>query len=377
MSRRFGLKNLMLVAGGTGGHILPAIAFGDWVRREKPDVRISFVSGSRPVELEIYRASNIEPFVLDASGSPLGISGLRSLKRWMELPRCFFRTNRLMKRIKPDLCIMFGGYISIPALILGRLRGIRSALHEQNALAGRVTRMAARLGVPIASGWKKCEPLPSEKHTLTGVPFRHLGRISANDARHIFGIGGEEIKGPVVSVMTGSLGSESLVEILAALSSRDIFSSWHFYVTDPGVEKPTKIGNGVTKIPQMWDISPFYAICDLLITRGGASTLAEVEALGKPVVVAPWRGAKDDHQMKNALCVSDSEKIRIWDERNDTVQDLEEKLLSLQTNFLRKNGDSENLLYNAGEASETSCRRLWDYVIGIFEGENECRAQIP
>ena len=138
-----------------------------------------------------------------------------------------------------------------------------------------------------------------------------------------------------------------------------------------------KIGHGVTKLPQIWDISPFYAIADLLLTRGGASTLAEVGALGKPAILAPWRGATDDHQMKNALCLSDSKKISIWDERNDSLKDLEEKLQSLHTNFIRKNGDSVNLLYNAGEASETSCRRLWDYVLGLFEGENQCRARTP
>jgi len=370
MNRGFGLKNLMLVAGGTGGHILPAIAFGDWVRRKKPDVRVAYVSGSRPIELEIYRASKIEPFVLDASGSPLGISGFRSLLRWMELVRGFFQTNRLMKRIKPDICIMFGGYISIPALLAGQLRGIHSALHEQNALAGRVTRMAARFGVSIASGWKKCEPLAPEKYTHIGVPLRRFGQISAEDARHILGISEENVKGPVVSVMTGSLGSEKLVEILTTLSARENLSSWHFLILDPIVEEPVKIGRGVTKIPRMWDISPFYAASDLLLTRGGASTLAEVEALDKPAVVAPWRGAKDDHQMKNALCLSDSKKISIWDERHDSLMDLEEKLLSLHANFIRKNGDSGNLLYNAGRASETSCRKLWDHVIGLFGEEN-------
>ena len=369
MSRGFGPKNLMLIAGGTGGHILPAIAFGDWMRREKPDVRVDYVSGSRPVELEIYRASGIEPFILDASGSPLGVSDLRSLKRWMELLRGFFRINRLMKRIKPDLCIMFGGYVSIPALFVGRLRGIRSVLHEQNALAGRVTRIAARLGVSIASGWKECEPLSPKKHTTVGVPFRRIGYFPAEDARRLLGISEEDVKGPVVSVMTGSLGSESLVEILTALSERENFSSWHFYVLDPGVTEPVKVRTGVTRMPQMWDISPFYFISDMLLTRGGASTLVEVEALGKPAVIAPWRGAKDDHQMKNALCAADSKKISIWDEKNDSLQDLEEKMLAAQRNLCRKNGDSVNLLYNAGETSDNSCRRLWDYVIGLFGEE--------
>ena len=371
------MKNLMLVAGGTGGHILPALAFGEWIRREKPDVKVDYVSGSRNVELEIYRAFNVEPLVLEVSGSPLGVSGVRSLVRWMELLRGFFRINGLMKRDKPDFCVMFGSYISIPALFAARFAGIRSALHEQNAFAGSVTRMAARLCVPIVSGWKRCEPLSSDKHRVVGVPLRRFRQVSKEEARRILGIREEEIKGPVVSVMTGSLGSESLVETLLSLSDRERFSSWHFYVIDPAAGEPVKIGRSVTKISRTWDIAPFYAISDLLLTRGGASTLAEVEALGKPAVVAPWRGAKDDHQLKNALSLSDSNRISIWDERNESIDDLGEKLFSLQANISAANGDCLNLLYNAHETGDTSCGRLWNCIAGLFEEETKWRARTP
>ncbi|MDR3077105.1 MAG: UDP-N-acetylglucosamine--N-acetylmuramyl-(pentapeptide) pyrophosphoryl-undecaprenol N-acetylglucosamine transferase [Synergistaceae bacterium] len=364
------MNSLLLIAGGTGGHIVPAIAFGEWVRREKPYVRVDYVSGSRPVELEIYRASDIEPFVLDASGSPLGASGLRSIKRWAGLLRGFLQTNHIMKRVKPDLCLMFGGYISFPALIAARLRGIRSVLHEQNALAGRVTRIAAKLGVPIASGWKDCEPLPHSSYKPVGVPIRRLVNIEKEDAWKTIGAGSDPQCGPTVSVMTGSLGSEKIVEILAKISALADFSSWRFLIVDPGVGKPLKVGGNVTKLPQMWDISPFYAVADLLLTRCGASTLAEVNALGKPAVIAPWGSAADDHQMKNARCVSDFEKIRIWDEKNDSLNDLADKLLELYNNYVGKNGDLVNLLYNAGEASETNCRRLWDFVVDFFKEES-------
>jgi UDP-N-acetylglucosamine--N-acetylmuramyl-(pentapeptide) pyrophosphoryl-undecaprenol N-acetylglucosamine transferase len=360
--------SMMIVAGGTGGHIFPAIAFGDWVRREKPGVELNYVSGSRGVELEIYRSLNIEPLVLGASGSPLGVSGARSLKRWGELLLGFVQANRFMKRAKPDLCLMFGGYVSFPALVVGLMRGIRSVMHEQNALAGRVTKIASALGVPVASGWKDCEPLAPARYTRVGVPVRPLKSMSGRDAFKVLGVNLPD--GPVVSVMTGSLGSESMMDMLTNLAALDALASWNFLVIDPSAGEPAEISRGVTSIPRMWDISPFYAAGDLLVTRGGASTLAEAEALGKPAIVIPWRGAKDDHQMKNALSASDSEKILIWDEKNDSLTDLANKLQNLYAKFISKNGVSGNLLYNADEASETNCRRLWDFVVDLFKGES-------
>jgi UDP-N-acetylglucosamine--N-acetylmuramyl-(pentapeptide) pyrophosphoryl-undecaprenol N-acetylglucosamine transferase len=359
---------MTLVAGGTGGHILPAIAFGDWVRREKPDVGLSYLSGSRAVELDIYRASDIEPFALGASGSPLGASGLVSAKRWVELISSFLQAGRLLKKLKPDICILFGGYVSIPALFAGRIRGTRQVLHEQNALAGRATRIAAKLGVPIASGWKECERLKRSTFTCVGVPVRQIRGMAKDEAWKAIGAR-PAFAGPVVSVMAGSLGSKNMVEITAGLSKLDRFSSWNFFVVDPEAGAPSKLGRNLTALPLMWDIAPLCAVSDLWITRGGASTLSEIRAIGKPAAVIPWRGARDDHQMKNALSAAESDKIRVWDEKHDSPADLADKIQGLHANYVSKNGDSANLLYNAGDAGETNCRRLWNFVSDCWKGD--------
>jgi UDP-N-acetylglucosamine--N-acetylmuramyl-(pentapeptide) pyrophosphoryl-undecaprenol N-acetylglucosamine transferase len=357
----------MLVAGGTGGHILPAVAFGDWLCREKPKINVSYMSGSRAVELEIYRASNIEPFVLSASGSPMGVSGTRRLKRFAELPKSFLQANRIMKKLSPDICVMFGGYISMPALFAVKMRGIRSVLHEQNARAGRVTRIAARLRVPIASGWKDCEPLPASLRTEVGVPIRRFKSVGKDEARLFLGV--NEDKGvPLVTVMTGSLGSEKLPEVILRLTRLGEFSSWKFLIIDSSVGISQSAGKNVVRMPRMWDISALYAASDVLITRGGASTLSEIEALGIPSVVVPWRKASDDHQMKNALAVA-SEKIKIWDEDKDSLTDLSDKLQKLYTSYCHENRDTGNLLYNACETGEKSCRRLWEFVADFMRGD--------
>jgi UDP-N-acetylglucosamine--N-acetylmuramyl-(pentapeptide) pyrophosphoryl-undecaprenol N-acetylglucosamine transferase len=359
---------MMLVAGGTGGHILPAIAFGDWICREKPKINVSYVSGSRAVELEIYRYSRIEPFVLSASGSPMGISGMRRFKRFAELAASFFQANHLMKKLSPDICVLFGGYISMPALFAGKMRGICSVLHEQNARAGRVTRIAARLRVPIASGWKDCEPLSDSRYIKVGVPIRRLKSMMKNEARLFLGVNDDDERTPLVTVMTGSLGSEKLLEVISDLTKLDEFSSWRFLIIDSGINISQSAGKNVTRMPRMWDISALYAASDLLITRGGASTLSEIEALGIPSVVAPWRKASDDHQMKNAHAVT-SEKIEIWDEEEDSLMDLSYKLQRLYTNYCCGNRYTGNLLYNACETGEKNCRRLWEFIAGFMRGD--------
>jgi UDP-N-acetylglucosamine--N-acetylmuramyl-(pentapeptide) pyrophosphoryl-undecaprenol N-acetylglucosamine transferase len=357
----------MLVAGGTGGHILPAIAFGDWLRREKPHVRIDYMSGSRPIEREIYGASNIEPRVIGITGSPTGVKGVRSLSRWADLIKGVVEAGRALKNFSPDACVMFGGYASVPALAAGRAGGIYSVLHEQNALAGRVTKLASKLGVKIASGWKNCEGLKRSRYTPVGVPIRRMPLMPKETAWDALGLRPPAGSGPVVSVMTGSLGSGGMANILTELAGRESFSSWFFLLLDPESAAPRSAGN-IVRLPRVWDISPLYSVSDMLITRGGASTLTEAIAARKPAVVVPWRGAADDHQMKNALAAS-GEMTLVWDERGDSIDELALKLKRLHGKYTRENGFESNLLYNSGEAAETNCRRLWSFVVNCRKGE--------
>ena len=363
-------RKMILVAGGTGGHILPAIAFGDWLRREKPYVGIDYMSGSRPVEREIYHASDIEPCAIGITGSPSGIKGVRSLLRWVDLMKGIREAGRILKNMSPDACVLFGGYASVPALLAGRAKGIYTVLHEQNALAGRVTKLASKFGVKIASGWDICEGLKRSRYTPVGVPIRRMPFTPKETAWKMLGVCPYTGSGPVVSVMTGSLGSGGMTDILMELTKLEPFRSWFFLLLDPGNETPRSAGN-IVHLPRMWDISPLYSVSDMLITRGGASTLTEAIAMRKPTVAVPWRGAADDHQMKNALTAFavSGEMTLVWDERTDSMDGLASKLEHLYDKYIRRNGFEANLLYNSSDAAETNCRRLWDFVANYWKGE--------
>jgi UDP-N-acetylglucosamine--N-acetylmuramyl-(pentapeptide) pyrophosphoryl-undecaprenol N-acetylglucosamine transferase len=153
-------RKILIVAGGTGGHIFPALAFGRWILDQKKNEGVSYLSGDRPLELEIYASQGIEPYRLFLSGSPLGSpSILRNARRWMELFRSFFQVGRFLRRERPDACFLFGGYVSLLPLLWCRFLKIPILAHEQNACAGKVTKLASYLGAPVAAGWSQCRGL--------------------------------------------------------------------------------------------------------------------------------------------------------------------------------------------------------------------------
>jgi UDP-N-acetylglucosamine--N-acetylmuramyl-(pentapeptide) pyrophosphoryl-undecaprenol N-acetylglucosamine transferase len=360
-----GPERVMLAAGGTGGHILPAVAFGKWLFVNHPGVEVCYMSGSRRIELEIYRSLKIEPLALKIEGSPVGAPWGKKLRRWKDLIRSVSQATKIMKEKRPELCVLFGGYSSFAALMAAIAGKIPAIIHEQNADAGRVTRIALFLGISIASGWENCHPLARKNFVRVGVPIRPIRSMEKDEAIEALGLNAELADGPAVAVMTGSLGSEKLTKTMEELSSMDGFASWSFLAIDHEADAPKKISRNFTRLPKMWDIAPLYNIADILITRGGASTLAEVEASGLPSIIVPWRRASGDHQMKNAMELARLGRAGIWDEDSDKLADLAEKLKKLHRSHGATRRDIGKRMYNA---SENICERLWNHCCGLREG---------
>ena len=357
---------ILLVSGGTGGHIWPAITFGRWIEHNQKGVKVQYMSGVRPLELEIYGSEKITPFKINVSGSPLGAPKGEKLKRWREIMGAFWQTKKMLKSEAPDLCVLFGGYISLTALLACRLLGIPAVLHEQNAQAGRVTRLAAVMKTPVASGWKDCYPLRSGRFTHVGVPVRAFPSMSRSEAWRYLNVPFPMHGSPVVAVMTGSLGSRRVSGIVEELSGMKKFSSWSFLMIDHEIKQAVRSRPNLIFLPKMWDIAPLYNMADLLITRGGASSLSEVVASGIPAVVVPWRRALDDHQMKNSLSIAKSPKIFVWDEEFGTVEDLSAILSLLHSSYPNAVIDINKKMYNV---AERICTDLWRVVAGHVKGD--------
>ncbi len=286
-------RKILIVSGGTGGHIFPSIVLG---KRFESDGRIvKWLCGSRNLELEIYSSSGIEPLKITLSGSPLGSKSVfKIFKRTGDLIKSFFETLKYIREFQPDIIFLFGGYVSFAPLIIAKFKKIPLRLHEQNAVAGRVTRISERLGVLILTGWKNCRGI--KKFIYAGIPVRKPERITRKKALEILDLKIADNK-KIIGVAGGSLGSGTLSEVLkktaATLKNNDI----DFVFLSSKVK--TDFENTHFILPQ-WDMNPFYSICDVLVCRSGGSTLAESLKWEIPTVTVPWSGAADNHQEANA-----------------------------------------------------------------------------
>ena len=285
-------EKFLIASGGTGGHIFPAIVFGK--NLEKNGAEVSWLCGSRKLEQEIYHSSGIQPFSLAIAGSPLGVKSLTKIfARFIDLIKSFFQTAKYIKNFKPDAIYLFGGYISFAPLIIAIIKKIPVTLHEQNAVAGKVTRIASKLGVKIITGWPVCEGI--KNFTYVGIPVRDPVKIPKHEALKILDLNIPE-NSKIIGVAGGSLGSGPLSEIL--IKAAEICKNFEFVFLSAHEKKDT--GN-VHFLLAQWDMNPFYSICDALVCRAGGSTLSEVLKWKIPAVTIPWPGAMDNHQEKNAL----------------------------------------------------------------------------
>lgn len=352
------MNHICLVAGGTGGHILPAIAFGEWIRARHREVNVSFVCGSRPAEREMYEGLGIKPYVLSTSGSPFGVSGLvQKLSRIKELCRSYFEFKRMIKRHPVDACVLFGGYVSLIPLIACHLFRIPAVVHEQNGVAGRTTRLSRFLGKEVAAGWSVCTPFPSGEFHVTGIPVRKFTMKSPEEAWSELGFSEPLPKGKIVGVLGGSLISQRLIQLSSAVVQDPIFEGISFLILGaiPGNGSTGCKENGpgdIYSIEKQRDMSGFYSLIDAAVTRGGASTLAELAALGIPAVVVPWPQAADNHQEINARCFVERNAGEIW--REDKAPELLKK--SLRTVLGKERGSERPFI--EGDESESLWRLI-------------------
>ncbi len=297
------IRRLCIVAGGTGGHIVPAIAFAQWVAISHPDVEIRFVHGSRDMEKEIYEAHGIESVRFPVSGSPLGVSfGIKQLRRWTEMIQSTFMAWKFVKMIFPDIVLLFGGYVSVPFLLASKARSVKAFVHEQNASMGIVSRMALCMGVPVLEGWTRTGTFQKcARNLFVGVPVREFSRLSRCDALEKLRIRGIPVNAPIVGILGGSLGSQELVECISCVSKDVFFSSWHFLIQG---DASRDISPNIHVCTRSWSMIPFYSALDIALSRAGGSTLAELLGYGIETIVVPWKESSGGHQIENAKLFS-------------------------------------------------------------------------
>ena len=341
-------KTIILAAGGTGGHMFPARALAEVLRMR--GWRIVLITDQRGAALS-DGFSTKERHVIPAA-SLGGKNPIRLVMGMFSLLAGIVKSLWLILRTRPALVAGFGGYPSFPALAAARLSFTPIVLHEQNCVLGRTNRVFAKRAKLIASGFDVLEKLPptaKARHVMTGNPLRAsiLAGMDKQPAQT-----GDRLH---LLVLGGSLGAKILGEAVPAavkllpksLQSRlDVVQQTREEQLDTLKKIYAGAGMQAELAPFFDDVADRLARADLVIARAGASSVAEIAAMGKASILIPLAIAMDDHQMRNAQSLAAHEAADVIAEEKLTPERLAALMMTRLENSedLQKRGAAARAL---------------------------------
>ena len=299
--------NILISGGGTGGHIFPALSIANALKR-RLDCNILFVGADNRMEMEKVPAAGYEITGLPVAGFNRK-NLLKNVPVLLKLWKSIRKARRIVKDFKPDIAIGVGGYASGPTLKAAQKAGVPTLLQEQNSYAGVTNKLLAAKAAKICVAYDGMERFfPADRIIKTGNPVRKdllEAKKEKGKARDSFGLAAER---PTVLVVGGSLGARTLNESMEArireFADRGIQVIWqtgkNFGDRGPKAAKGLK---GIVVTQFITDMASAYAAADLVVSRAGASSISELQNLGKPCILVPSPNVAEDHQTKNALAL--------------------------------------------------------------------------
>ena len=303
--------------GGSGGHIFPAVAIANAIKKRWSDAEILFVGAEGRMEMEKVPAAGYEIKGLPIAGLQRKLT-LSNIVKNLQLPFRILKSRSMVKRIlsgfQPDIVVGVGGFASEPTLKAAAKMGFKTLLQEQNSYAGLTNKMLAKEARTICVAYDGMERFfPKEKIVFTGNPVRaDIENISvtAAEGRAHFGLADE---GRVLLSVGGSLGARSINQMmlnhLHFFRENKIQLLWQTgrWMYDEAVRAVEAAGVGEwVKVHQFISrMDMAYAAADVVISRAGAIAISELCIVGKPVVLIPSPNVAEDHQTKNALALVD------------------------------------------------------------------------
>lgn len=340
-------KRIILAGGGTGGHIFPAIAIANAVKKKDSAASILFVGAKGKMEMEKVPQAGYAIKGLD-------IAGLNRSAWWkniglpFKLIKSFFQVRKIFREFKPDAVLGVGGYSSFPVLKYAQQVGIPTYLHEANSYAGKSNQMLGKKAAVVFVATKGMESFfPAEKIVVSGNPVRDriaMNTISRDEAVRFFGLDPSK---PVVLSVGGSLGAKSINEAigagLSALQAAGIQLIWQTgkpYAATAHEQAEGRSGVWVNEFIREMEYA--YAAADCIVSRAGAMTIAEIAVVKKPAILVPYPFAAEDHQTVNAgYLVTESAALLVTDK--DAAAKLVPTLIDLVANVDQRAMFSKNL----------------------------------
>lgn len=304
---------VIISGGGTGGHIFPAIAIADAIRRQEPDAEIHFVGAKGRMEMQ-----RIPDAGYSIDGLPICGFDRKNLLRNVIVLFKIFRSQwiarRIIKQFRPDVAVGVGGFASGPTLKMASMMGVPTLLQEQNSYAGVTNKLLAKKANVICVAYEGMERFfEKDKILLTGNPVREQlmhPALSRDAALATFKLAPRK---RTILLVGGSLGARTLnncmMQQLTHIQQSNVQFIWQcgkLYDAEAqsAYEKAGR-PNNVFLTPFISDMATAYAAADLVISRAGAGSISEFCLLRKPVILVPSPNVAEDHQTKNAMALSE------------------------------------------------------------------------
>lgn len=330
------INRVIVSGGGTGGHIFPALAIANEIRRRNPEADILFVGALGRMEMEKVPAAGYEIIGLPVMGFPRKAS-LKMITFFKRLLQSASLARKIVKDFQPEIAIGVGGYASGPLLRAAAGKGVPTLIQEQNSYAGITNKMLSKKVKTICVAYDKMERFfPAEKIVFTGNPVREnlAKKVDRKKALDFFNLTG---KGKVILIVGGSLGARSInqavlknIQLIAESGVEVVWQTGALYYDRIMEEvKDSKPANlHIHKFIMEMDLA--YAVADLVISRAGAGTISELCLVGKASVLVPSPNVAEDHQTKNAMALVEKEAALMV--RDDEIN---EKLFPLAFNTVK------------------------------------------
>ena len=363
---------IMFVAGGTGGHINPAIAVANEVKRLEPNAEILFVGTEGRMETQIVPKAGFSIKTLKMNGFSRSMS-FAGIKQNLETAYLTLKASddakKIISEFSPDVVVGFGGYVTGPVLRTAAKMGIKTAIHEQNAFPGVANKALAKsvdkvmLTSAAAEKYMKCKNPP----VVTGLPVRReIIKTDRDFARATLGLKNDDM---LVLSMGGSLGADAInnavVTMLTTLKDEKNICFLHStgkygkWVGEKLTENGVAYGKGTNiEIREYIDnMDICLPACDLVISRAGASSISEIAILGKPSILIPSPNVAENHQYHNAMTLASNDGAILIEEKNLDGEILAKTVQDLKNNPSKLNEISLNALKNAkSNALSEICR---------------------
>lgn len=351
---KFSLKGareprIIISGGGTGGHIFPAIAIANALKKLNPATEILFVGASGRMEMEKVPAAGYEIIGLDIQGIQRK-SIMKNLMFPIKLLGSVRKAVKIIKDFKPDACVGVGGYASGPLLYAAGVMGIPTLIQEQNSYAGVTNKWLGKKAKKICVAFDGMDKFfPKARIIKTGNPIRKESVDIAGKQMQALELYKLSSRKKTILVTGGSLGAGTLNKSLLAgldkIIAADVQVIWQtgkFYYKSIMEQLGDNIHPNVCVVEFISRMDLAFAAADVIISRAGAGTIAELCVIKKPVILVPSPNVAEDHQTKNALALV-TENAALFVADRDAEAKLVDKAIELLNDKDLKKKLSDNI----------------------------------